>query len=177
MLVSVGSRNRSKLKGVEKAYSMFVKDFQVVGVEVSSEITPQPMSLETTFKGALFRARKSLELVGEAEHGVGVEAGLFNLGNTWLDVHIAVIADRYNRITVGLSPAFEIPSRFVNKLVERSASELEVLVDEYFKTKNIGEQGGFIKLLTNGHLLRDDLVYYSVLMALLPRVNNDLYTQ
>lgn len=177
MLVSVGSRNKSKLKGVEKAYSVFMKDFQVVGVEVRSEIAPQPMNLETTFKGALFRAKKSLELVGEAEHGVGVEAGLFNLGNTWFDVHIAVIADRYEKITVGLSPAFEIPPRFVKELVENSVSELEILVDNYFKTRNVGEHGGFIKLLTNGYLLRDDLVYYSVLMALLPRINKDLYLQ
>ncbi len=176
MLVCVGSENRSKLKGVERAYKLFVRELQVVGLKISSEVTPQPLDLETVFRGALIRARKSLELTSSAEHGVGIEAGLFNLHGTWFDVHVAVIADRCGLITYGLSPAFEVPSRFVKELLGGGANELEMLVDNYFKTKSIGEYGGFIKLLTNGHVLRDDLVFYSVLMALVPRVNKDLYS-
>lgn len=175
MLVCVGSENKSKLNGVERAYRLFVKEFKVVGLKVSSEITSQPMDLETVFRGALIRARKSLELMGNADHGVGVEAGLFNLHDTWFDVHVAAIVDRDGLVTYGLSPAFEVPIKFVKELIGGGVSELEVLVDNYFKTKDIGEHGGFIKLLTNGYVLRDDLVFYSVIMALVPRVNKDLY--
>ncbi len=175
MLISVGSKNRSKLNGVERAYSLFLKDFQVVGVEVPSEITPQPMNLETTFRGALIRAEKSLELVRGAEHGVGVEAGLFRLLDAWFDIHVAVVVDNQGIATYGLSSAFEIPPTFAEKLVGGSVKELELLVDDYFKTKDVGEHGGFIKLLTRGKVLRDDLVFQSVLMALVPRMNKDLY--
>ncbi|MEM1982560.1 MAG: inosine/xanthosine triphosphatase [Sulfolobales archaeon] len=176
MLVAVGSKNKSKLSGVNKAYKLFMKDCEVLGVEVAKELPPQPMDLSSTFNGALFRALRSLELVDEAEHGVGVEAGLFVINDIWFDVHVAAIVDRNERVTYGLSPAFEVPPRFVKELLEKRVNELEVLVDKHFKTKDVGEHGGFIKFLTNGQVLRDDLTYYSVMMALIPRINKELYS-
>ncbi|MCS7108444.1 MAG: inosine/xanthosine triphosphatase [Sulfolobales archaeon] len=175
MLVVVGSTNRSKLSGVEKAYSLFVKDLEVLGVAISSGLPPQPTDLDSTFKGALTRALKSLEIVGNADHGVGVEAGLFTFRGAWFDVHVAAIADRDGKVTYGLSPAFEVPKKFTKDLLDGKATELEELVDSYFSTKNIGEYGGLIKFLTDGHVLRDDLIYHSVLMALIPRLNEGLY--
>jgi inosine/xanthosine triphosphatase len=175
MLVVVGSRNKSKVVGVERAYKFFSLDVEVVGVEVPSQVPPQPLGIETIFKGSLNRALKSLEVVGSADHGVGVEAGLFRVGDRWFDVHVAVIADRYGHITYGLSPAFEVPYVFVDEILRGSARELEVVVDKYFKTKDIGEYGGFIKILSNGKVLREDLTFNAVVMALIPRLNSELY--
>jgi len=49
------------------------------------------------------------------------------------------------------------------------------LLIEYFKTKDIGEYGGFIKILSNGKVLREDLTFNAVVMALIPRLNPELY--
>lgn len=175
MLVVIGSKNKSKIDGVKRAYEKFLRGVSVTGVDVTADLPPQPVGLEKIFEGALKRALKALEVLREADHGVGVEAGLFKMGGKWFDVHVVSIADRNRWITYGLSPAFEVPDIFIKKILDGEVIELEVIVDTYFKTRNIGEYGGFIKILTRGEVIRDDLVFYATLMALTPRINEELY--
>ncbi len=48
-------------------------------------------------------------------------------------------------------------------------------MDRYFGTKDIGEKGGLIKILTKGVVTREHLTRDAVLMALIPWVNEELY--
>lgn len=175
MLVVIGSRNRSKISGVRRAYSMFFKNVDIVGVSVAAGLPPQPVGLTDVLRGALARASKALEIIADADHAVGVEAGLLNLCGRWFDVHVASVIDRNGWITYGLSPAFEVPEAFVNRILSGEVGELEAAVDAYFKTKDVGEHGGLVSILTEGRVLRDDLVLHATLMALIPRVNKGLY--
>ncbi|RLG85551.1 MAG: DUF84 domain-containing protein, partial [Thermoprotei archaeon] len=74
----------------------------------------------------------------------------------------------------GLSPAFQIPPSFVNKVLNEGI-ELEVVVDNYFGTKNIGIKGGFISILTKNRITREELTELAVAMALIPRIWRKLY--
>jgi len=175
VLVGVGTKNRSKVEGVRRGYELFFNEVELIAVEAPSGVPPQPVGMDVIFKGALNRALTSLEMVSNAVHGVGVEAGVYEVNGRWFDVQVAAIVDRGGWVTYGLSPSFEIPEAFINKILSGEVPELEVIVDNYFKTRNIGECGGFIKLLTRGNVLREDLTYYAVVMALVPRVNEELY--
>ena len=174
MKVCVGTSNPSKLRGVEKALRLFFSDVQVTCVPVDSGVPPQPIGMEQIFRGAKNRALNALAS-SDCDLGVGVEAGIYAVGDTYFDVQVAAIADKNGLVTYGLSPSFPIPPKFAKALLTGEVPELEVIVDKTFNTRNIGEKGGFIKLLTKGKVLREDLAYYAVVMALVPRLNRELY--
>ncbi|RLG77337.1 MAG: inosine/xanthosine triphosphatase [Thermoprotei archaeon] len=175
MRVCVGTKNPSKLKGVERALKLFYSSVSVVCVPVESGVPPQPIGIEQVFTGAKNRALRALAGINDCDLGVGVEAGIYAVGNTYYDVQVAAIADRSGVVTYGLSPSFPIPPKFANALLAGEVPELEVIVDRTFGTSNIGEKGGLIKLLTKGRVLREDLTFYAVVMALVPRLNRELY--
>ena len=76
MIVAIGSLNPVKIKGVREAYtSIFGADISVRGIAVESGVSPQPLSLEETIRGAMNRAEEALKVVRDAVHGVGVRQG------------------------------------------------------------------------------------------------------
>ncbi|NPA23284.1 MAG: inosine/xanthosine triphosphatase [Crenarchaeota archaeon] len=168
--VVVGSKNPSKIEGVKRAYETFNIETEIVPVEAESRVSRQPRSLDETVRGALNRALSAREKIDGDEY-VGVESGLMHIPyiDRIVDVTVAVICDRQLRITVGLSPAFEVPPDFVRRLYGEDL-ELEDLVVQITGIENIGEKGGFISFLTNGRYERSELVRQAVLMALTPRV-------
>ena len=76
MIVAVASRNPNKLRAVEKAYMLFGIPASVVAAAKPAALPPQPLGLDAVVKGAVKRAEAALQAVAEAEHGVGIEAGV-----------------------------------------------------------------------------------------------------
>jgi len=173
MIVAIGSINKSKIEGVREAYLRFFTNVEFVPVKALSNVPLQPFGLDMVFKGALSRAVNAIRIVN-ADHGVGVEAGMYSVSNRWFDIQVTAIIDRDNWVTYGLSPSFEVPAFIVEKIVKGEADELEAIVDEIYGVRNIGEKGGFISLLTGNVVLRRDLTYYSTIMALTPRLDINL---
>lgn len=178
LIVCVGTTNESKLMGVKLALRRFYTDFKTISCKVFSGVPPQPKGLSEIVKGATNRALNALKSHEECYLGIGVEAGMFKLtNNLYFDVQVAAIADRNNWITYGLSPSFQIPPHFTKELISGTAKELEEVVDKYFRTREIGSKGGLIKLLSKSVVLREELTYYAVLMALIPRINKGIYKE
>ena len=175
MKVVAGTSNPNKLAGIERAFKTYFKDVELTYVEVPSGVPPQPFGLEQIVEGARNRAINALKASKSCDYGVGVEGGMFKLGGHYYEVQVAAIVDSDGRITLGLSPSFQVPDRFVDEILKGKARELEEVVDRYFKTSDIGRKGGIVKVLSKSAVSRDELSYYSVLMALLPRVNERLY--
>lgn len=173
MLVAVGSTNRCKIEGVRRAYSKYFRDFKVVAVKVDPGVSAQPLSLEETFRGAYNRGFHALRNV-DGDHGVGVEAGMFTVGGLWFDIQVAAIVDRSLEVTYGLSSSFAVPGWIADKLVEGKYKELEPVVEGIYGVKDIGEKGGFVSMLTQNTVSREDLSYQATLMALIPRLKHNL---
>ena len=173
MRFCVGTRNPSKVVGVREALKDLGIDAEVVPVPVDSGVPPQPIGLDTVVKGALNRATRSCD--GGCDCCVGVEAGFFELvKDVYVDVQVAVVKCG-DRLTYGLSPGFMIPRIFWEPLVSGEAPELEVLVDKWFGTENIGDKGGLISLVTRGVVDRAHLTRDAVIMAMVPHINEGLY--
>ncbi len=175
MEVCVGSTNPTKLKGVKDAFNMFYNNVNIKGYDVQTGIPPQPIGLELTIEGARRRAILSLTIGERCDFGVGVEAGLISIGDKFFDVQIAFVIDKNGIESYGFSPMFMVPKTFVEKILVGEYKELEDVVDSYFHTKNIGERGGFISILSKNRIRRENLVFYAVAMALIPFINQDLY--
>ncbi len=176
MKVCVGTGNKSKVIGVKKGFMRFFGENLVIEYSpVESGVPPQPIGLEEIIKGARNRAKTIRKRIQGCKYSVGVEAGVFKAGDHYVDVQVSIIIDEEGRESIGLSPAFPLPEGFVRSLLSKEVKELEILVDNYYGTRNIGEKGGFIKILTKSAVTREDLTELSVLMALVPWINRNIY--
>jgi inosine/xanthosine triphosphatase len=78
MRVAVGSTNPVKIKAVRNTLKCLSIKASVKGVEVSSDVSSQPIGQNSIIKGAIGRARRALRS-GNFDLGVGIEAGLVNV--------------------------------------------------------------------------------------------------
>ena len=171
MIVVIGSENRVKIEGTIEAYKLFGIDAEFRNVKVSSGVSKQPKRLEEVVRGAFNRAYNALKSISDASEGVGIESGLMHVPivNKVIDITVAVIVDKLNRVSIGFSSGFEIPPNFVHELFSKDI-ELEDLVIKLTGIEDIGEKGGFISYLSNGLIERRELVKQAVIMALIPRI-------
>jgi len=176
VVVAAGTKNPSKVAGIKAAFTELLGvNVKVIPVAVDPGVPPQPLGIDEILLGAENRCLRAFSAVGDADFGVGVEAGIYRVKDRYYDVQIAVVRDSNGLTSVGFSPSFQVPPPFADALVKGEARELEVVVDRYFGTKNIGEKGGLIRILTKGIVTREHLTRDAVLMALIPWVNEGLY--
>ncbi len=175
MIVAVASRNPNKLRAVERAYAMFGLRAVVLSAERPPDLPPQPLGLAEVFRGAAERARHALSASPSAEHGVGIEAGVVELGDLRLDVTVAAVADRSGLVTAGVGPGFQVPGRFLADVLR--GVELGKLAEAFFGRPAVGYREGLVGVLSRGRVTRLDLNTAAVAMALLPRLpyNSRLY--
>lgn len=175
MLVAVGTNNPNKVRAVVDAYAMFGFRATAVAVGAPPTLPGQPIGVGNVFGGALARANHALSAVAGAEHGVGLEAGVVEVGGKHLDVTIAVIGDRNGEVTVGVGPGFQIPNVFLGQVL--GGRELGAVADEFLGRRAVGRREGLVGVLTRGRVGRYDLNLAAVAMALVPRLpyNRGLY--
>ncbi len=171
--VVVGSLNPVKVNAVRRAFRLLC-DPVVKGTKVVSGVSAQPIGLQEILLGALNRATQALK-AEEADYGVGIEAGAIVADAGPIEIQVAVISDRSSRVSIGLSQGFMLPLHWLDELLDRV--ELEEIVTRNIGRKDIGEKLGFIGYLTYGLVTRTELSYNAVLMALVPRLNPNLYSR
>jgi len=175
MIVAVGSTNPTKIKPVKEIFSEHFPDVEVIGVSISSGVSNQPMSDDEVFQGALTRAKTALEIVKDAQFGVGIEAGMNQHNYGWLERSLVVILDRHDCMGIGASGGLVVPDGFVKKI--NLGQELEQVIDDVFGTKNIGEGVGMNGLMTKGSVDRTQTINHAVAFALARHLHKNLYEE
>jgi inosine/xanthosine triphosphatase len=168
--VAVGSANPVKVKAVENVFTRVYGKSEVNGVRVSSGVPAQPFG-EETVTGAINRA-KSAFAPGKFDMGVGIEAGLFKVGDLTIDVQYCAIYDG-SWLTLGCGSGFEYPSIVLGEVL--AGKEVGEIMSRVAGVENLGEKQGAIGVLSKGMLTRTQLTEQSVFMALIPRMNPALY--
>jgi inosine/xanthosine triphosphatase len=178
-LVAIGSRNRAKVSGVKKAFRGFFRGAEFKEVDLTSRVKTQPMGLDETVEGARQRAELAIK-EGEADFGVGVEAGIIRLAEEnkgegfFLNVQIAAVVDSAGRLSFGSSSGFPIPTKFVS-LIEAEQAELDKYAHELTGAKKIREEEGVVYHLSKGRLSRVEMTEQCVSMALIPWLNKGTF--
>jgi inosine/xanthosine triphosphatase len=172
MIVSAGTKNPAKLDGIASAFRRFFPDIEVRSVDSSSVARQQPVGLEQITEGAIARARFAMEKGGD--FGVGVEAGIFKLGDLYFDHQQAAVIDSLGRVSVGHSSGFMLPAAPVEELL-RKGGELEDYAVKLTGIPAIGDKGGLIHHLTRGAVSRAQLTEQCVVTALVPWLNARAY--
>ncbi|WP_243678077.1 inosine/xanthosine triphosphatase [Vulcanisaeta distributa] len=144
----------------------------VVSIEPPGDITPpEPIGLDEIINGAVRRSQYAINVVRNAEFGVGIEAGIIRVKGfeEGIDVTIAAVIDGSGKVTLGFSPGFMVPRKFMNEVLQ--GVELNDVVSRYYGGEpNIGRKYGLIGALTRRFIDRVILNTEAVYMALIPRL-------
>lgn len=173
MIVGVGSTNPTKIEPVKIVFSNYFKDVFVKGVNVTSGVSAQPMTIDEMYIGALNRAKSAINLVVNAKYGVGIEGGLQKYSFGSFEQSLVVIVNKGLDIGIGSSGGLKLPDKIINKI--NSGKTLEQAIDEEFGTYKIGQGIGMFGVMTKGLVTRTEGVKHGVAFALSRFLHGELF--
>lgn len=169
LVVSVGSLNPVKVRAVKNVLSELYDHLEIRGTEVRSGVPEQPQG-EDTRRGAMNRAAQA---IGDADLGIGLEAGVFDTSDGLYDVQYCAILDRRGKYSIGHGMGFRYPTA-VAELV-RGGKTVGAAVKELYGKERDGRKDGAIGFLTQGMMDRTALAEQAVMAAMVPRIRKELY--
>ena len=174
--LSVGTANAGKLQAVRRALAQYplLARLEALPQKVESGVSDQPSTLEETTRGASNRARAAAARGGTVL-GIGMESGLFDVGDDkTFDVCACVIYDG-TASHVGYSCAWELPPK-IRRLVKESGMNLTDAFNEagICDDPKIGDKGGVLAVVTGGRVTRPDYTVQAIQMAVVA-MNPSLY--
>jgi len=173
MIVATGTKNPAKVEGIRRGFTKYFPDVELRPVDAASVAKAQPKGLEEMTAGATARAKYALSKAG-GDFGVGVEAGIFTIGDVYFDNQVAAIADSSGRVSLGHSAGYSLPREAMQKLFSEG-KELERWAESISGITEVGDKGGLINYLTKGRMSRTDLTEQCVVTALIPWLHRDVY--
>lgn len=173
VIIATGTKNPAKVNGIKRAFGRYYSKIELRPVDSTSVAKSQPRGLEEMSEGATARAKFALSKVG-GDFGVGVEAGIFSIGDVYFDNQVAAIADPTGKVSLGHSAGYSLPKADMEKLF-KEGSELERWAEQISGINEVGDKGGLIRHLTKGRMTRMDLTEQCVITALIPWLHRDVY--
>lgn len=176
-LIKIGTKNEVKvsvLKDVIRDYPLLA-GAAVSSIEVPTEVSEQPKSLEETISGAKARAKNAFSA---CDLSFGIEDGLMKVPGTltgYMNICVCAVYDVENYY-LGISSAFEYPEKIV-KILFREGLDVNQAFFETGLTKNkkIGSAEGAVAILTRSRWRRADTIKQSIISALISFENKELY--
>lgn len=173
MIIAVGTRNPAKVEGIRRGFAKYYSTIELRPVDSTSVAKAQPRGLVEMASGAAARARFALVQVG-GDFGVGVEAGIFAIGEVYFDNQVAAVVDNAGKVSLGHSAGYSLPRKDMEKLFA-DGSELERWAEKVSGIAEVGDKGGLVNFLTNGKMSRADLTEQCVMTALIPWLHPKVY--
>lgn len=175
MKLLIGTKNPAKINGATQAFSEYYLNVEITGIAVQSNVSEEPVDLDI-YKGAMNRVNNLIEYANknniEADYYLGIESGITNLLGKWVIINIAVIKDKSGYESWGASPAFPVPERYVNEIIN---TDLSKVMDKIFNEKELRLNKGGISFLTHSVINRIDMTKQAFIMALTQFINDDIW--
>jgi len=174
MKVVVASTNPVKVAATQEAFATLLPDatLEMIPLRVASGVSDQPASDAETRRGARNRAAHARAQQPEADYWVGLEGGIEVFEEQLMAFAWMAIVDRNAKLSDARSATLPLPPA-VQKLVA-GGMELGDANDQVFATVNSKQGGGAYGLLTDGLYTRESIYTQTLILALLPFVN-ELY--
>lgn len=122
--IALGTTSQDKQCILAECLKKFQEDdeYVITLCDVASGITDQPLDEEITITGAMNRARNALEIEPAGDYGVGLEAGLVEIGGLgYFLVCVCALLEKDGTIHLGISGKIPLPPE-VSKVVEAGGS-------------------------------------------------------
>ncbi|MGD9604742.1 MAG: DUF84 family protein [Bacilli bacterium] len=149
----VGSQNRIKLLATKTV----LKHYEVIGLNVDSQVSNQPKTDLETIHGALNRA---LALPKDGLR-IGLEAGLQLHENQLFLVNWGVLLDEQDHQYFAGGTRIPLPEFMKEPLLEKGL-ELAEVIDEYTNSFDVRQKQGAIGVFTSGLVKRKDIFVHIV---------------
>ena len=173
MRIIVGSKNPVKVGSVEKAFQKYWPQVEVLGIEVKSGVSEQPMSEQETMKGSRQRAILALKSDKTADYGVGLEGGVTEVEGKMFECAWACVVNRDQAEGIAGGLYFELPNKVAEKI--RAGGELGPVMDAMTGENNVKQKMGAIGLFTKGQLDRKTAYVQIVLSAMIKFVSPEWF--
>ncbi len=173
MKVNVGSKNPVKVQATRNVLEKIYENVKVDSTQVDSGVPDQPIGLDQTIEGAINRAKNAYTQTFDLS--VGIESGLLKTPQTitgYIDLQWCAIFDG-KKNSLGVSAGFEYPPLIMKEVLK--GREVGDIMDEFTGIDDLGEKMGAVSYLSQGMLNRRINTEQCVLMAMIPRMNNELY--
>lgn len=176
MKIFVASKNPVKINAVKIAVRDSYPEAEVLGIEVNSDVSAQPMSDEETLRGSINRARALKKLVlaqklcsaksansaksaKEEVLFIGAEGGVYHptfarkKQELWSTVWISVL-DQEEQVYSASGARFRLPEELSNAVL--AGKELGIVVGALFKDAQLKRKSGAIAVLTDNFIDRTE---------------------
>lgn len=176
MKIAVGSTNPVKIEATKRAFGKVwpKKKCEVVGVEVLSGVSHQPMTDKEAVRGARNRAKGVLKLE-KADFGVGLEGGLQEFEGIWFDTGWIVVIDKKGTEGIGSTIRMQNAPKTI-KMVQKGM-ELGHVDDVVFKVKNSKQGDGHFGLMSKNAVTRTEAYTEGVISALVRFIRPELFDE
>lgn len=174
-IVIVASTNPVKINAVKAGFEKMFEgeNFEVIGIGVPSGVSDQPMTDEETYQGALNRLENAIKENGNADFWAGIEGGLEDKNDELVSFAWVIIKAKDGKYGKSKTSTFFLPKR-ITELVKQG-KELGHASDQVFGEHNSKQNQVTIGLLTNNLIDRTQFYIESVIEALIPFKNPELY--
>jgi len=175
IVVIVGSLNPVKINATERAFlTMFPhKDVQVIGYDVPSGVSHQPMTDEVTRIGAINRATAAQDAHKDAHYWVGIEGGVEKLSEDMIAFAWMCVRSTNGVVNFARTSTFVLPPE-ITRLIQ-NGKELGEADDIVFGKVDSKRGIGAVGILTDGRIDRTSYYQQAIMLALIPFLHPELY--
>ncbi len=175
LTIIVGSKNPVKINAAKTAIATAFPHCEITcqGMHAPSLVPDQPMTEEQTKEGAVNRVNYCQQHA-QADFYVAIEGGVdhFTYGSATF-AYVVIVANGTQ--SIGRSANLPLPEVVFQAL--QQGEELGDVMDRLFNTDNIKQKGGAMALLTANHATREDVYTQSLILALAPFLNSELFNK
>jgi len=167
IIIAVGSTNPSKLTVAKQAFQKVFPEntINIVPVKAPSKVSDQPRSLKEVRTGALNRLEYVIENT-PSDYCIAMEGGIIDSNKHMKQFAYIVACDPLKRDFIARMSTIKL--RVPEPIAElvRNGMEMGPAADKIFGTKNCKEDGGMLKLITNGALSREEIYLHAAILAI-----------
>ena len=174
MKALIGSKNQGKIESARQALSIYFEDVEVIGINVSSDVSEMPVDDEI-YIGARNRIanlkKYAKESNIEVDFFMSAESGIFKINPGWVICNAVAIENKEGVTSYGTGPQFPVPESLVDDVIKLGLSE--VMNNIFGEDEERHNRGGGIQMLTHGEISRIDSTKIAFIMALTKYINED----
>ena len=174
----VASKNPVKIKATKEAFHSFFKVFSVESSEtvLTASKHTQPVGEDETREFSRSRILKVKELNPGYDFYVGIEGGIVKLNSKEARIIVYTSVGNHGKIETIRGCEIPLPIDWYKSLKEDEFRELGDLVEKESGVTNIKQKQGAVGYFTNNYVTRIDILKQSVIMALIPYRNEQLFS-
>lgn len=170
--VVVCSGSMLKIRAIRNVFEGFYPLVSVIPCKVDSGVGDHPIGMSTMKRGACARVRNAKGVRPGADLYIAIESGFVHYGSRMFGTACAVVDDGKGEEHFAFGAQFPVPGRMVEE-----ARTQGIELGEVARELTGGGEKDLVTALSNGFVLREELIGQALRCALVPVLFSDRYNE